>query len=139
MADKKSWSVPGAHFGSDPEFFSAWTLFDIGPNSNESMDNLNTLMRIVTSRGQPLLAGVERYDAHDITDSLFGENLNGIQTVWCLKWIASGIGQMTEETLAKESDGSKMNINLSETLPLVPNVVTSGSDTNTFFIRHDSF
>ena len=57
--DKKSWMIPGAHMGADPEFFTAWTLYDIGPLSNDSRSNLATLMNVIASRGQPLLAGVD--------------------------------------------------------------------------------
>jgi hypothetical protein len=139
MSEKKSWSVPGAHFGSDPEFFTAWTLYDIGPLSEGSRENLNNLMRVINSRGQPLLAGIECIENQDIDNSLFGENLNGLNRVWCFKWIASAIGQMSEETLTSEAHGLQMVTGLNETLPLNGTILTNGPDKNTFFIRHDSF
>lgn len=139
MSDKKSWMVPGAHMGADPEFFTAWTLFDIGPDNEKSRGNLAELMSIVAARGQPLLAGIECIDKHDISNSLFGDNVIGEHRVWCFKWIASGIGQMTEATLAEESNGRRLTTGLSETYTLAGNIITSGPDTNTFFIRHDSF
>lgn len=128
--------VPGAHLGADPEFFSAWTLYDIGPDGRE---NLATMMSVIANRGQPLLAGVECIENQDVTDGLFGENIKGTHRVWCLKWIASAIGQMSEQTLTAESQGQKMVTGLSETLPLPGGIITQGPETNTFFIRHDSF
>lgn len=128
--------VPGAHMGADPEFFSAWTLYDIGP---ESSNNLATVMNIIASRGQPLLAGVECIEKQDLTDGLFGENITGEHRVWCFKWIASGIGQMTEGTLATDSSNKQMEIGLNETAKLPGHIITAGPDTNTFYIRHDSF
>ena len=139
MADKKSWMVPGAHMGADPEFFTAWTLFDISPEREESRGNLAELMGVIAARGQPLLAGIECIDKQDIGNSLFGENVTGVHRVWCFKWIASAIGQMTEETLANESAGRVLATGLNETYPVGDKIVTSGPDTNTFFIRHDSF
>jgi hypothetical protein len=137
--DKKSWMVPGAHMGSDPEFFTAWTLYDISPASNDSRSNLATLMNIIASRGQPLLAGVDCIDDQDVTNGLFGENFKGIHRVWCLKWIAERVGQMTEETLTTDSLGSTAAIDLNETAQLNGQIITAGPDTNTFYIRHDSF
>ena len=128
--------VPGAHLGADPEFFSAWTLYDIGPDSK---GNLATMMSVIANRGQPLLAGVECVENQDVNGGLFGENIQGTHRVWCLKWIASAIGQMTEQTLANESNGQKMSTGLHETLALPGKIITSGPDANTFFIRHDSF
>jgi hypothetical protein len=137
--DKKSWMIPGAHMGADPEFFTAWTLYDIGPLTNESRSNLATLMNIIASRGQPLLAGVDCIDQQNVNDGLFGENITGIQRVWCLKWIAERIGQMTEETLATDTTGHVAITGLSETAVLDGRLMTSGPDANTFYIRHDSF
>lgn len=139
MSDKKSWMVPGAHLGADPEFFTAWTLFDISPEREESRGNLAELMSIIAARGQPLLAGIECIDKQDIGNSLFGENVIGEHRVWCFKWIASSIGQMTEETLASESNGRRLATGLNETYPTGGKIITTGPDTNTFFIRHDSF
>ncbi len=136
---KKSWMIPGAHIGSDPEFFTAWTLYDIGPGSDDSKTNLATLMNIIASRGQPLLAGVECIDQQDVTNSLFGENINGVHRVWCLKWIAERRGQMTEETLATDSQNKTAVTGLTETAKLSGKFITAGPDTNTFYIRHDSF
>lgn len=128
--------VPGAHLGADPEFFTAWTLYDIGP---EGRSNLATMMSVIANRGQPLLAGVECIEQQDVTDGLFGENISGVHRVWCLKWIASAIGQMSEQTLTDESHGQHMTVGLRETLSLPAVIITQGPDTNTFFIRHDSF
>jgi len=136
MSDKKSYMIPGAHVGADPEFFTAWTLYDIGPSSSE---NLATLMNIIARRGQPLLAGVECIDKQDLSNGLFGESFTGEHRVWCLKWIASAIGQMSEDTLSEESNNKEMEIGLAETATLTGRVLTSGPLKNTFFIRHDSF
>ena len=136
MADKKSYMLPGAHMGADPEFFSAWTLYDLGP---ENPGNLATIMNVIAGRGQPLLAGVECIDEQDLTNGLFGEEFTGTHRVWCLKWIASSIGQMSEDTLAEESNNKEMQIGLHETAQLTGRIVTKGPGTNTFFIRHDSF
>jgi hypothetical protein len=46
---------------------------------------------------------------------------------------------MTEETLANESNGRKLATGLTETYKGANTVITTGADTNTFFIRHDSF
>jgi hypothetical protein len=137
--DKKSWMIPGAHMGADPEFFTAWTLYDIGPGSNDSRSNLATLMNIIASRGQPLLAGVECIDQQDVTNGLFGENIKGVHRVWCLKWIAERVGQMTEETLTTDSNGNTAITGLTETAALDGRLITSGPNKNTFYIRHDSF
>lgn len=131
--------IPGAHMGADPEFFTAWTLYDIGPSCNNSRSNLATLMNIIASRGQPLLAGVDCIDQQDVANGLFGENIIGIQRVWCLKWIAERVGQMTEETLATDSAGNTAVTGLTETAVLDGKIITAGPDTNTFYIRHDSF
>jgi len=125
--------------GADPEFFTAWTLYDIGPLTNDSRSNLATLMNIIANRGQPLLAGVECIDQQDISDSLFGENIKGLHRVWCLKWIAERIGQMTEETLALDSQGQGAIAGLTSTATLNGQLITEGPDKNTFYIRHDSF
>lgn len=137
--DKKSWMIPGAHLGADPEFFTAWTLYDIGPACNDSRSNLATLMNIIASRGQPLLAGVNCIEQQDLADGMFGENITGVHRVWCLKWIVERLGQMTEATLATDSDSSVAITGLSETAKLDGKIITSGPDTNTFYIRHDSF
>lgn len=125
--------------GADPEFFTAWTLYDISPASNDSRSNLATLMNIIASRGQPLLAGVECIDQQDVTNGLFGENIKGVHRVWCLKWIAERVGQMSEETLTADSVGSTAITGLSETAVLNGKFITAGPDKNTFYIRHDSF
>ena len=137
--DKKSWMVPGAHMGADPEFFTAWTLYDIGPSNSLSRENLATLMNIIAGRGQPLLAGVECIEQQDMNNSLFGENISGTQRVWCLKWIAERIGQMSEETLAIETQGKTMHTAITETATLSGRMLTTGPDKNTFYIRHNSF
>lgn len=139
MTKKKSWSISGSHLGADPEFFAAWTLFDIGPLTAESRDNLATIMHIVTNRGQPLLAGIECIEDQDVANSLFGENITGTQRVWCFKWIADRIGLMSEDSLAAESNGAPMNTGLDETLALPNKIIIGGPDANTFYIRHDSF
>ena len=136
MSDKKSYTVPGAHMGGDPEFFSAWTLYDISPAGR---DNLATLMTVIANRGQPLLAGVECFENQDLGTELFGEIYTGKQRVWCLKWIAGAIGQMTEDTLSVEANEQYMNVGLSETVDLPGRVITVGPETNTFFIRHETF
>lgn len=137
--DKKSWMIPGAHMGADPEFFTAWTLYDIGPLTNDSRSNLATLMNIIANRGQPLLAGVECIEKQDVVDSLFGENITGVHRVWCLKWIAERLGQMSEATLAVDSQGQEAITGLTETASLNGKFITDGPDKNTFYIRHDSF
>ena len=136
MSDKKSYTVPGAHMGGDPEFFSAWTLYDISPAGR---DNLATLMTVIANRGQPLLAGVECFENQDLGTELFGEIYTGKQRVWCLKWIAGAIGQMTEDTLSVEANDQYMTVGLSETVDLPGRVITVGPETNTFFIRHETF
>lgn len=138
MADKKSWTLPGAHFGGDPEFFTVWTLFDIGLESDRSRENLQKFIDIVSSRGQPILSGVEMLYNQDITNGFFGENYTGVHTVWSYKWIVDKIGLMSEQTLTKDSANISMHIGLSETAQLKPNIITTGLDTNTFFIRHNS-
>jgi len=136
MSEKKSYMIPGAHLGADPEFFSAWTLYDISPAGR---DNLAVLMSVIANRGQPLLAGVDCIESQDLGTELFGENFSGKQRVWCLKWIASAIGQMTEETLTVEANGQYMTTGLSESITLPGQIITTGPDTNTFFILHESF
>ena len=86
-----------------------------------------------------MLAGVDRLEGQDITDGLFGSNFTGVQTVWCLKWIAGAIGQMTEESLAVDAESIILETGLQETVALPGRIDTFGPDTNTFFIRHDSF
>lgn len=139
MLERTSWNVTGTHIGSDPEFFTAWTLYDIGLDSKDGKRNCKTLLKVISSRGQYLLAGVDRLKGQDITDGLFGANFAGVQTVWCLKWIVGAIGQMTEESLSLEAENTNMIIKLGETVPLFGQIITSGPGTNTFFIRHDSF
>lgn len=136
MTDKKSYMLPGMHLGADPEFFSAWTLYDIGPNSPE---NLTRLMTVVANRGQPLLAGVEIIESQDLTGGYFGSDHTGIHRVCCLKWIASAIGQMSEETLTADASDIAMKPSNYDTAKLTGKIITDGPATNTFFIRHDSF
>lgn len=136
---KKSWMLPGSFLGSEPAFFSVWTLYDISPGAVASRENLASLMKIINNRGQPLLAGVDCIDQQDITNSLFGENITGIHRVWCLKWIAERIGQMSEDTLAVDSLGKVLNIGLSETAMLDGRTITTGPNANTFYIQHVSF
>ena len=138
MADKKTWTIPGAHFGGDPEFFTAWTLFDIGMESAASKSNLQKFIDLVSSRGQPILSGVEMIPAQDIVGSFFGKIYQGEQTVWSYKWIVDRKGVMTEATLIKDANNTPMVIGLNETVTLTPKIITSGPETNTFFIRHES-
>ena len=138
MSEKKSWTIPGAHFGGDPEFFTAWTLFDIGLDSSKSRDNLHILIDLVSMRGQPILSGVDMVTDQDITDGFFGKNHSGRQTVWSYKWIVDKVGLMSEQTLISESNGLPMQTGLNETAKLEPKIITSGADANTFFIRHES-
>jgi len=136
MSDKKSYMLPGMHLGADPEFFTAWTLYDIGPDNQE---NLTRLMSVIANRGQPLLAGIEIIESQDITNGYFGRNYNGKHRVCCLKWIASAIGQMSEETLIIDAEGISMKPSKHDTVELNGKIITAGPATNTFFIKHDSF
>lgn len=138
MADKKTWTIPGAHFGGDPEFFTAWTLFDIGMESAAGRSNLQKFIDLVSSRGQPILSGVEMIPTQDIDGSFFGKIYQGEQTVWSYKWIVDRKGVMTEDTLVKDANNTPMTIGLNETVTLTPKIITSGPETNTFFVRHDS-
>lgn len=138
MAEKKHWNLPGAHFGGDPEFFTAWTLFDIGMDSEGSKENLGRFIDLVSSRGQPILASVEFIPNQLLDHGFFGSRFGGHQNVWCYKWIVDKIGLMTEETLLEEAHGLPMNLGLNETLRMEGNIITRGPHTNTFFIRHDS-
>lgn len=138
MADKKHWTIPGAHFGGDPEFFTAWTLFDIGLDSNSSRENLQRFIDLVSMRGQPILSGVEMMPDQDVTGGFFGKNYTGKQTVWSYKWIVDKVGLMSEETLLAEANGLPMLTGLNETAGLPATIITDGPDTNTFFIRHES-
>ncbi len=138
MANKKHWSLPGAHFGGDPEFFSVWTLFDISLDSDESHENLRRFMDLVSNRGQPILAGVEMIPEQTLEEGFFGSEYKGKHTVWCYKWIVDKVGLMTEQTLLAEAEGISMNTGLQETAQLDGQIHTSGPRANTFFIRHDS-
>jgi len=138
MSEKKSWTIPGAHFGGDPEFFTAWTLFDIGLDSNESRDNLHILMDLISMRGQPILSGVDMVTDQDVTDGFFGKNYKGKHTVWSYKWIVDKVGLMNEKTLISEANGLPMKTGLNETAKLEPKIITNGDLANTFFIRHES-
>ena len=138
MSEKKSWTIPGAHFGGDPEFFTAWTLFDIGLDSVDSRDNLHILIDLVGMRGQPILSGVEMVTDQNVTDGFFGKNYTGKHTVWSYKWIVDKVGLMSEQTLIAEANGLPMKIGLNETAKLEPKIITSGDQANTFFIRHES-
>jgi len=136
MSGKKSYMLPGMHLGADPEFFTAWTLYDIGP---DNQDNLTRLMSIIANRGQPLLAGIEIIESQDLTDGYFGNNFQGKHRVCCLKWIASAMGQMSEETLVADAEGVLLSLSKHDTAKLNGKIITAGPATNTFFIRHDSF
>jgi hypothetical protein len=138
MADKKHWTIPGAHFGGDPEFFTAWTLFDIGLDSESSRENLQRFIDLVSMRGQPILSGVEMTPEQDITDGLFGKNITGKHTVWSYKWIVDKVGLMNEHSLLVEANGLPMITGLNETAALGDKIITQGDDANTFFIRHES-
>lgn len=138
MSDKKHWSLPGAHFGGDPEFFSAWTLFDISMDSEGSQDNLRRFIELVSARGQPILAGVEMITDQKLDRGFFGSDYSGSHTVWCYKWIVDKVGLMSEETLLTESQGTPMITGLNETAALDGEIITAGPRANTFFIRHDS-
>lgn len=138
MADKKHWTIPGAHFGGDPDFFTAWTLFDIGLDSDSSRENLQRFIDLVSMRGQPILSGVEMTTEQDITNGLFGKNITGTHTVWSYKWIVDKVGLMDEQSLLTEANGLPMITGLNETVGLGNKIITQGDDANTFFIRHDS-
>ena len=49
VTNKRSWSIPGSHFGGDPEFYSCWTLFDISNDGGQSSENLEKIMSIKIS------------------------------------------------------------------------------------------
>lgn len=138
MADKKHWTIPGAHFGGDPEFFTTWTLFDIGLDSQSSRENLQRFIDLVSMRGQPILSGVEMTPEQDITNGFFGKKHQGIHSVWSYKWIVDKVGLMSEETLLKEANGLPMITGLNETAKLGNKIITQGPNANTFFIRHES-
>lgn len=138
MSEKRHWTLPGAHFGGDPEFFSAWTLFDIGMDSEGSKENLGRFIDLVSSRGQPILASVEFIPNQVLDRGFFGSRFTGNQNVWCYKWIVDKIGLMNEETLIAEADGLPMNRGLNETVRLDDRIITRGPRANTFFIRHES-
>lgn len=138
MSEKRHWTLPGAHFGGDPEFFTAWTLFDIGMDSEGSKENLARFIDLVSSRGQPILASVEFIPNQLLDRGFFGHKFQGNHNVWCYKWVVDKVGLMTEETLLAESDGIPMNRGLNETIRLDDHIITRGSRANTFFIRHDS-
>jgi len=139
MFEQTSWMIPGTSIGADPEFFSVWTLYDIGLDTLYSKNNCQQIVNIITGRGQYLLAGVDRLVGQDITDGQFGDEFTGIQSVWCLKWIANAIGNMTESSLAVDSSHYTLQTGLKETVALPGKIVTSGPSTNTFFVRHTSF
>jgi hypothetical protein len=46
---------------------------------------------------------------------------------------------MSEETLAIETQGKTMHTSVTETAVLSGQMLTTGPDKNTFYIRHDSF
>jgi hypothetical protein len=46
---------------------------------------------------------------------------------------------MTEETLTVEANEQYMTVGLTETVTLPGRAITSGPETNTFFIRHETF
>jgi len=136
---KTSWSIPGTSIGAEPEFFSAWTLYDIGLDTVDGKKNCQKIVNIITGRGQYLLAGVDRLVGQDIDDSIFGATFCGMHTVWCLKWIANAIGNMTEASLCLDSSHYMLQNGLNETADLPGQIITIGPLTNTFFTRHDSF
>jgi hypothetical protein len=136
---RKSWMIPGSSIGADPEFFTAWTLYDISPNDDGGRANLEHFFRIISGHGQPLIAGVEQIENQNLNGGLMGTNHTGRQNVWCLKWINDRKGIMTEETLANEFENLVLKTGLEETASLNGTVITHGPDTNTFFICHDSF
>jgi len=138
MATKRSWTLPGSHFGGDPEFFSAWTLFDISLDNDLSKDNLRKFIDGVATRCQPFLSGVEMIEDQNIDSSLFGEEYSGKHTVWCYKWILDKQGAMSEKTLSEEFDGLELSTGARQTANTGNKIVTSGPRTNTIFIKHDS-
>lgn len=138
MSEKRHWTLPGAHFGGDPEFFTAWTLFDIGMDSEGSKENLARFIDLVSSRGQPILASVEFIPNQLLDQGFFGHKFHGHHNVWCYKWVVDKMGLMTEETLLAEAHGLPMNRGLNESVRLDDRIITQGPRTNTFFIRHES-
>lgn len=138
MSERKSWMINGSSIGADPEFFTAWTLYDLSPNDEGGKYNLDHFFRVISGHGQPLIAGVEQISNQDISGGLLGEH-TGNHTVWCLKWINDRCGIMTEEKLASEFNNITLKTGLEETADLDGAVITQGPGTNTFFIRHDSF
>jgi hypothetical protein len=139
MSERRSWMIPGSSIGADPDFFTAWTLYDISPNDDGGKRNLNKFFSIISGHGQPLLAAVEQIEDQDLTESLMGEIYTGNHHIWCLKWIADRQGIMTEESLAKEFENLMLETGMEETATLDGNIITNGPNTNTFFIRHNSF
>mgnify|MGYP001185469961 FL=1 len=138
VTNKRSWSIPGSHFGGDPEFYSCWTLFDISNDGGQSSENLEKIMSIASARSQPILAGVEMIIDQDITNGLFGSKHEGKHNVWTYKWIVDKIGIMTEETLNEEAHGLKLHTGLLETAKTTKQIYTRGVNTNLFFVRHES-
>lgn len=136
---RNSWMVPGSSIGADPDFFTAWTLYDISPNDAGGKRNLDKFFALISGHGQPLIAGVEQITDQDLEGGLMGGNHTGHHNVWCLKWIADRQGLMNEESLANEFENFELELGLEETASLNGRVITHGPDTNTFFIRHDSF
>ena len=136
---RNSWMIPGSSIGADPDFFTAWTLFDISPNDAGGARNLSKFFALISGHGQPLIAGVEQLLDQPLAGGMFGENHTGNHNVWCLKWIADRQGLMSEDSLSKEFNNVALELGLEETANIDGQVLTQGPDTNTFFIRHDSF
>jgi hypothetical protein len=135
---KKQWTLPGSHFGGDPEFYSCWTLFDLSLDSEIGKANLEKLVGIVVERCQPILSGVEMLEGTNISKSLFGKTYKGVHNVWCYKWLLDKKGAMNEMVLINETKKLKMIPGGHASAKLDSNIVTSGKDANTFFIKHNS-
>jgi hypothetical protein len=135
---KRSWSIPGSHFGGDPEFYSCWTLFDISNDGTSASENLEKIMAIASSRSQPILAGVEMIINQDVTNGLFGSKHTGNHNVWAYKWIVDKKGIMTEDTLNQEAHGLQLLTGLQETATVGKKIYTRGVNTNLFFVCHES-
>lgn len=114
------------------EKYIAYTLIDITKTGNTNprsskvdeynqQQNLNTLIQLIGLRSQPIHTSVTKKEAQDLAQYQFGNQFNGLHTVWKFEFIIEH-SQVYENNsdpvyfLCQDCDGAAFTPYLTETV-----------------------
>ena len=142
-------SRPAEVLTGSTDFYTVYTLIDItdtgvvSPKGNSKgffqAQNLNTFIQSISLRSQPVLSSVEKLDAEDVADHLFGSNFTGLHDVWVLKFASETSDAWNKENnsvymLNEDFNTTPIHGTLDETAIINPEIIdTSTVNKNTYF------